>query len=86
MSDAVAPGAVLSRRSGVTIEVDRELCFGAGDCVDSAPDVFQLDADGKSVVVDPDGAALDDLLTAAGDCPVNAIAVVDAERGEQLWP
>ena len=85
MSDVAARGAIRSERSGVTIEVDRELCFGAGDCVDSAPDVFQLDAEGKSVVVDPDGADLDGLLVAAGNCPVNAITVT-ADGGEQIYP
>ena len=28
---------------GLRIEVDRELCFGFGDCVDTAPKVFALD-------------------------------------------
>lgn len=80
-------GPVRSERLGVTIEVDRILCFGFGDCVDSAPDVFALDDEEKSVVVDPDGADLDDLLTAAQDCPVDAIFVIRAdETGEQLYP
>ena len=81
-----APGPVLSTRSGITIEVDRVLCFGFGDCVDSAPDVFALDDEAKSVVANPDGADLDDLLLAAQDCPVDAIFVVEAESGEQLYP
>jgi ferredoxin len=36
------------------------------------------------VVVDPDGAPLDDVLTAAGNCPVSAIFVV-GESGD-LYP
>lgn len=79
-------GPVASPRLGVTIEVDRDLCFGFGDCVDSAPDVFELDEEAKSVVANPDGAGLDDLLLAAQDCPVDAIFVVRAESGEQLYP
>ena len=75
-----------SERLGVTIEVDRELCFGFGDCVDSAPAVFALDDEGKSVVVNPDGADLDDLLLAAQDFPVDAILVVGLESGDQLYP
>ena len=81
-----APGPVLSKRSKVTIEVDRELCFGFGDCVDSAPGVFELDGEDKSVVVDPDGADRDEILTAAANCPVDAIFIVDDETGEQLQP
>jgi ferredoxin len=79
-------GPVRSERLGVTIEVDRDLCFGFGDCADSAPEVFELDEESKSVVVNPDGTDLDDLLLAAQDCPVDAIFVVDAESGDQLYP
>jgi ferredoxin len=85
VSDA-APGPVLSKRSKVTIEVDRELCFGFGDCVDSAPGVFELDDDGKSTVVDPDAQDRDSIVLAAQDCPVDAIFIVDEESGEQLYP
>jgi ferredoxin len=85
-SSGPAQGPVLSKRSRVTIEVDRELCFGFGDCVDSAPGVFELDEESKSMVVDPDAQDLDSLLLAAQDCPVDAIFVVDAETGEQLYP
>jgi ferredoxin len=84
--EAAVHGPVLSKRNGVTIEVDRELCFGFGDCVDSAPGVFELDDENKSVVVDPDGAAKDDLVMASQDCPVDAIIICDAETGEQIYP
>jgi ferredoxin len=81
-----ASGPVLSKRSGITIEVDRVLCFGFGDCVDSAPGVFELDDENKSVVVDPDAQDRDDILLAAQDCPVDAIFVADAQTGETLFP
>jgi ferredoxin len=71
---------------GLAIVVDRELCYGFGDCVDSAPGVFQLDDDEKSIVVDPNAAPREDLLIAAQDCPVDAIILTDAETGEQLYP
>jgi ferredoxin len=79
-------GPPLSKRHRFTIEVDRELCFGFGDCVDSAPGVFELDGEDKSVVVDPDGADRDEILTAAANCPVDAIIIVDDETGDQLQP
>lgn len=79
-------GPVLSVRNGVTIAIDRELCFGFGDCVDSAPGLFDLDEESKSVVIDPEAHDLDDLLVAAQDCPVDAIIVIDAESGEQRYP
>jgi ferredoxin len=71
---------------GLVIEVDRELCYGFGDCVDSAPGVFELDDEDKSVVVDPNAQPRDDILMAAQDCPVDAITITDAETGEQLYP
>ena len=83
---AAAQGAVESTRNGFTIEVDRELCFGFGDCVDSAPGVFELDEDSKSVVVDPDAQDKDAIVLAAQDCPVDAIFIRDADSGEQLYP
>jgi ferredoxin len=77
---------VESKRHSFTIQVDRELCFGFGDCVDSAPGVFELDDEEKSVVVDPDGADRDQIIEAAGNCPVDAIIIVDSESGEQIQP
>jgi ferredoxin len=85
VSEAAA-GPVISKRNGITIEVDRELCFGFGDCVDSAPGVFELDDENKSVVIDPDAQDRDAIILASQDCPVDAIFVVDQESGEQLYP
>ena len=76
--------AELSQRNRISVEVDRSLCIGSGDCVDTAPDVFQLDAEDKATVVDPDGAPTDVVLEAAGNCPVTAIFVV-GEDGD-LYP
>lgn len=70
----------------IKIEVDRHLCFGFGDCLDSAPGVFILDDEEKSVVVDPYAQDLDTIILASQDCPVDAIFVYDEETGEQLYP
>jgi ferredoxin len=77
--------AVLTTASGVRIEVDRELCFGFGDCVDTAPRVFELDEHDKATVIDPDGAALERIVEASQNCPVDAI-IITAADGEQLYP
>jgi ferredoxin len=74
----------LSAVNRIEITVDRALCIGSGDCVDTAPNVFQLDDEDKAVVVDPDGAPVDDVIAAAGNCPVAAIFVV-GEDGD-LYP
>jgi ferredoxin len=68
------------------IEVDRELCYGFGDCVSSAPGVFELDDEEKAIVIDPNGAARNDLVEAAANCPVNAITITDANSGETVFP
>jgi ferredoxin len=68
----------LSPGNRIHVEVDRDLCIGSADCVASQPDVFELDDEGKAVVIDPDGASTDDVVEAASNCPVTAIFV----RGE----
>ena len=75
----------VSSRNRVTIEVDRQLCYGFGDCVDTAPTVFALDDEDVSIVIDPDGAPLDDIVEAAQNCPVDAIIITD-EDGQQIYP
>ena len=76
--------ADLSAKNRVHVEVDRGLCIGSGDCVDTAPDVFRLDEEDKAVVIDPDGAPVDDIVEAAQNCPVSAITVT-GEEGD-LYP
>jgi ferredoxin len=74
----------LSAQNRIEVTVDRALCIGSGDCVDTAPNVFQLDEEDKAVVVDPDGASVDEIVQAAGNCPVSAIFVL-GEDGD-LYP
>jgi ferredoxin len=71
---------------GLVIAIDRELCYGFGDCVSSAPGVFELDDEEKAVVVDANGAAREDLIEAAANCPVNAITIMDMGTGEIVFP
>ncbi|MFL5756404.1 MAG: ferredoxin [Chloroflexota bacterium] len=62
-----------------SVAVDHELCVGSGDCARIAPSAFRVDDDlGMSVPLD--GAAdtaSDVLVRAAGQCPTNAIRVID---------
>ena len=78
MSEATAAPAL-------QIEVDRGLCFGFGDCVDTAPTVFALDEHNIATVIDPNGAKQDLIFEAAQNCPVDAILITDAD-GVQLYP
>lgn len=66
--------------------VNKARCIASGDCVETAPGVFQFDDDGKSEVRDPAGASDSVILAAARGCPVKAISVVDEETGTQLFP
>ncbi len=74
----------LSPQNRIRIEVDRALCIGSGDCVDTAPEVFELDAEDKARVIDPDGAPTDVVIEAASNCPVTAIFVY-GESGD-IYP
>jgi ferredoxin len=75
----------VSSRNRVAIEVDRALCYGFGDCVDSLPNVFALDDEDTAIVLDPDAEPLEDIVEAAQNCPVDAIIITDAD-GEQIYP
>jgi len=68
------------------IIVDRDLCIGAASCVGVAPDVFDLDADDKSVVINPEGADDETIIQAAQACPQDAIFLKDKKTGEQIYP
>jgi len=67
------------------IVVDREKCQGIGACVGAAPDVFEIDTEGKAVVVSAEGADDATVLEAAEACPLEAIKLYD-EEGEQVYP
>jgi ferredoxin len=66
--------------------VDHNVCVGNAMCETIAPQVFQLNANRQSEVVDPTADTEDKILEAAENCPVSAIFVEDAETGERLFP
>ena len=72
--------------SKLQIIVDRDLCIGAASCVGVAPEVFELDADDKSVVINPEGADDETIVQAAQACPQDAISLKDKETGQQIYP
>jgi ferredoxin len=67
------------------IVIDRQKCQGIGACVGSAPDVFDLDGEGKAVVINKEGSDDDTVLAAAEACPIEAITLY-GEDGEQAYP
>ena len=65
----------------LSIEINREVCMGSGNCSFWAPGVFDLDDDGIAYVVDVDGAPEDKIVLAAQGCPTQAIAIFrDGEK------
>ncbi len=66
-------------------KVDRDLCIGSAMCVATAPDVFELDDEGLSRVVDEGAADEETLRQAAEGCPVQAVILEDDE-GNQIYP
>jgi ferredoxin len=62
------------------IAADRSACIGSGNCVLTAPAVFdQDDRDGLVVLLDerPEGAAAQAALRAVDLCPAQALARLD---------
>ena len=65
----------------LSIEINREVCMGSGNCSFWAPAVFDLDDDGIAIVIDAEGDAEDKVILAAQGCPTQAIAVFrDGEK------
>jgi len=63
-------------------KVDESFCLGYGDCAAVAPEVFEVD---EIAAVVGDGTA-EEILEAAKACPADAISVLDAATGTQLYP
>jgi ferredoxin len=63
-------------------QIDPNACSAHGDCVDIAPEVFELEETAKVIGDGPD----DLILKAAEACPALAISVIDSETGETVFP
>jgi ferredoxin len=63
-------------------QVDESACVAHGDCVDVAPDVFELDEVARVI-----GTAPNELLLAAAEaCPSAAIQIIDQRTNELVYP
>ena len=79
-------GVVERRVAGLIVRIDRHLCVGFGDCVDEAPESFELDEEGVVAFRDgPDSAGRERLIRACESCPVDALTLLD-DDGTQLAP
>jgi ferredoxin len=68
------------------IKIIREECIGDGACCDDAPNTFVLDDDGIAIVKSDSTDDLDTILTAAKNCPTDAIVVKDKASDKQIVP
>ncbi|WP_037671338.1 ferredoxin [Streptomyces griseus] len=61
------------------IDIDKDVCIGAGQCALAAPGVFTQDDDGYSTVLpgSEGGTGHPMVREAARACPVGAIALTD---------
>lgn len=65
----------------LSIEINREVCMGSGNCSFWAPGVFDLDDDGIAIVTDPEGEPEDKIVLAGQGCPTQAISIFrDGEK------
>jgi ferredoxin len=67
----------------LTVRVDSELCVSSQNCLYAAPQTFELGDDGASVLPGPHDD-VDAIIDAGRSCPQGAIAVHDADTGENL--
>lgn len=63
-------------------EIDEAACAAHGDCVDLAPEVFELDDVARVIGSGPQEL----LLSAADSCPTAAIRILDPDTGAQVYP
>ena len=68
--------------TGTPIDIDTDVCIGAGQCALAAPGVFPQDDDGFSTLLPgrEDGGGDPMVREAARACPVGAITVPGAAR------
>ena len=63
-------------------EIDESACAAHGDCVEIAPEVFELGETAEVVGSGPDGL----LMAAAEACPSAAIRIIDADTSALIYP
>jgi ferredoxin len=70
----------------IRVSVNTGKCQSYRRCLAVAPALFGIGADGKAEVIHPVDAPRETILKAARCCPYRAIAVLDTDSGEQLFP
>ena len=68
------------------ITIDRSKCRGVRNCAWIAPNVFDIDAEFKAVILDPKGDGDEEIAKAAKFCPALAILLDDETTGKRIFP
>ena len=84
-NNGIGTSGPVTTSGGYKVHVDRDLCVTLAVCLGVAPGIFELDAEGKAIIKDPNGDDLQTLLEACKGCPVNAI-VLHHPNGKRIWP
>jgi len=72
--------------SDLTVKIERPNCIGSKNCINVAPDLFELDSEQIcSFKENTDGIPKETIVESCSVCPVNALYVNDNE-GNQLVP
>jgi ferredoxin len=72
--------------NNLIITVDRDLCIGTTQCIQTAGKAFTLDNDGvSSILKSADEEEEKLIIEAAQGCPMNAISVTDKD-GKPVYP
>jgi len=75
------------------IQHERSGCIGCGACAAFCPELWQMDADGKSILMGAKkSGTFEELLVseigankdAAEGCPVNVIHIINKDTGEKI--
>lgn len=75
----------MTDNTSMQIRVLRSECCGHAECVEIAPDVFQLDSRKKVVALDPEASSPERLQEAVEACPCQALVLEDDE-GNIVFP
>lgn len=62
------------------IAIDRDRCIGSGTCAFAVPDVFDVDASGRAVLIGEITAGDERVRSAIENCPTDALRLIEEER------
>jgi ferredoxin len=65
---------------GWRVATDRDRCMGTGACVFAAPDVFEVDAEGRVAVIGEVVAGDERVRNAVDDSPMEALELIEGDR------